>query len=232
LSLLLEAATKRASFAFSVALAIRAEGRGRDRLEANAANLPAAGSREKHFGTPTQVNLKSTTNRWLPELARGATKAAQRERKKSRQDGKQQQPPVARDVDLVPAQELGRYRRLAQGEQFRQLTAPANSPLPPAALAFYVRGNCFGLALAAHDATGLPIELFVRGGLPVHGYVVDGESAIDAFGRRNLNDARAGADEIRQVSAAELRNDLAATVNQSEWRGKAKHTAGILLREL
>jgi hypothetical protein len=164
-------------------------------------------------------------------MARGATKAAQRERKRARQNSKRQQRPVARDVDLVPVKELGSFRRLAQDEDFAFFTRPANSPLPPAALAFYSRGGCWNLALALHEATGYPIELFLRGGVPVHGYVVDGETSLDGFGRRNLVDARAGSDGVRRISATELRHDLGDTVNQPEWRTKAVRAALVILRE-
>jgi hypothetical protein len=165
--------------------------------------------------------------RWLPEMARGATKKASR--KRASQNSKRQLRPVARDVDLVPAQELGRFRRLAQDDDFAFFTRPANSPLLPAALAFYSSEGCWNLALALHEATGYSIELFLRGGLPVHGYVVDGETSLDGFGRRNLVDARAGSDAVRRVSAKELRDDLGATVNRPEWQAKAARAAAIVL---
>jgi hypothetical protein len=229
LCLLLDAARKMDRFGFSVALAIREEGRGWHRLEAERPNRPRPASREKQFGTPTQANLKLTTSRWLPEMARGATKAAQRERKRVRQNSKRQLRPVARDADLVPVQELGSFRRLAQDEDFAFFTRPANSPLPPAALAFYSRGGCWNLALALHEATGLPIELYLRDGVPIHGYVVDGDSSLDGFGRRKLADTRAGSDGVRRISAKELRDDLGATVNRPEWQAKAERAARIIL---
>jgi hypothetical protein len=85
----------------------------------------------------------------------------------------------------------------------------AASPLPPAAFFHYAIGGCYSLALALHEATGFPVELFIRDGLPSHAYVVDGDTALHANGRRPLREARALADQIRSVTAAELRRDLA-----------------------
>jgi DNA primase catalytic subunit len=54
---------------------------------------------------------------------------------------------------------------------------------PGLALTWYMSGGCWSLALALHEETGLPIEVYYRGGRPAHAYVVDGESALDARGR-------------------------------------------------
>jgi hypothetical protein len=213
------------SFEFSVALAIHGEGRGTPSLEACGQDHPRPASREKHSGTPTRANRKLTTSRWLPEMARGATRSAQRDRKRACQSRKQR-PRQVRDADLIPIQRLGGSSRVAK--ELGPYLALANSPLSPRAFAFYSRGGCWNLALALHEATGYPIELFLRGGVPVHGYVVDGETSLDGFGRRNLVDARAGSDGVRRISAKKLRDDLGA-VNRPEWKAKAEHAARIIL---
>jgi hypothetical protein len=131
---------------------------------------------------------------------------------------------TARDVELVPVRELATARRAA--EDLSAFTA--GSPLPPAAFAFYARGGCYDLALAVHECRGFPLELFICGGTPTHCYAVEGDSALDANGRRSLADARAGADEIRPVTAKKLRADL-PQLTQRERRRKARRAAQLIL---
>ena len=59
------------------------------------------------------------------------------------------------------------------------------SPLPEIARVFYTRGGCWNLALALRAATGFPIQLAYRDGVPVHAYVVIDDEAlgVDAYGK-------------------------------------------------
>ena len=85
------------------------------------------------------------------------------------------------------------------------------SPLPEIARVFYTRGGCWNLALALRAATGFPIELAYRDGVPVHAYVVVDDEAlgVDAYGERPLQAARKTFDKFRRVSPAELLEELA-----------------------
>jgi hypothetical protein len=142
-------------------------------------------------------------------------------------------------IDLVPVELIGYSRRLA--ETMRELTDFLTSPLQREVALFYSRAGCWNLALALHEATGLPIEIALRDGLPSHAYVVSGDSALDAWGLQELRLARAGSDEIKRVSPAglikELRrvrgrfqgDTLVAVVSRREWRKKATRTAALLL---
>lgn len=47
-----------------------------------------------------------------------------------------------------------------------------------AAVKWYISGGCWSLALALHDPTHLPIEVYYLGGRPKHAYVVDGDTAL------------------------------------------------------
>jgi hypothetical protein len=144
------------------------------------------------------------------------------------------------DVDLVPVAMLAQARKHAASDPFYSL-----SPLPPSATAFYGSLNCWGLAIALHEATGLPIEVNFDGGLPVHAYAVDGDNVLDAFGRRGLRFARAHGDGVQRVSVAELvkmlrslsrRHKFAETglpieqvLGRREWRLKAARAAELLI---
>jgi hypothetical protein len=128
------------------------------------------------------------------------------------------------ELELVPVRELAGARRAAAGIE----VFAASSPLPLAAFAFYARGGCYDLALALHEARGFPLEIFVHGGTPTHCYAVDGDSALDANGRRKLRNARVGADEIRPVTASKLRADL-PQLTQRERRKKARRAAQLIL---
>jgi hypothetical protein len=145
-------------------------------------------------------------------------------------------------IDLVPVELIGYSRRLAATEL--PGLAIFTSPLQREVALFYSFAGCWNLALALHEATGLPIEIYLRDGLPRHAYVVSGDSALDAWGRRELRHARAGSDEIKRVSAAGLIKELhrrrvremfqgtsldVAVVGRREWRKKAARTAALLL---
>jgi hypothetical protein len=172
-------------FGFSVALAIREEGRGWHRLEAERPNRPRPASRERQFGTPTQANLKLTTSRWLPEMARGATKAAQRERKRVRQNSKRQLRPWLATLISFPFKNSA-----ASGGSPRTRTSPSSlDPLTP---------RCHRLrspSTHAGAAGTSPSPFTKRPGCrssSISGTasrftanVVDGNSSLDVFGRRN-----------------------------------------------
>jgi hypothetical protein len=105
---------------------------------------------------------------------------------------------------LVPHRYLHIYRS-APPEPLFVLT-----PLPPLVAARYTGGGCWNLALALHEQTRLPIELFYRDGKPRHAYVVAGDRTLDAFGWRLLRHARAGSEESLRVSPAALLELLGA----------------------
>jgi hypothetical protein len=108
--------------------------------------------------------------------------------------------------DLVPVELIGYSRRLAAREPLD--FSPYTSPLQREVALFYSFAGCWNLALALHEATGLPIEMYLRDGLPRHAYVVIGDSALDAWGRRELRHARAGSHELKRVSPAGLIKEL------------------------
>src|SRR5436309_288833 len=101
-----------------------------------------------------------------------------------------------------------------------KLPAPfraAPSPLPESAVKWYISGGCWSLALALHDATRLPIEVYYLGGRPKHAYVVDGDAALDARGRSELRLVRVGAERTEEVlSKAALVDALLPFVPQIE----------------
>ena len=73
-------------------------------------------------------------------------------------------------------------------------------PLPDLITHHYTSGGCFTLAAALHLASGQPIELHYRDGLPRHAYVTDGLTALDICGPRPIRTARAGAEGFEQVT--------------------------------
>lgn len=113
----------------------------------------------------------------------------------------------------------------------------APSPLPPLAVTWYTMGGCWSLALALHEETGLPIELYSIGGHPRHAYVVDGDVALDARGRNELRRVRGGADDLEQVDTEELlvarlepvAPDIAELLGDTDVRGAATRAARVIL---
>lgn len=102
-----------------------------------------------------------------------------------------------RDDDLVPR----RLRAMVAQLPPTPLLVP--SPLPPLAVTWYTMGGCWSLALALHEETGFPIELYSAGGRLKHAYVVDGEYALDATGRNPLRLVRLGGELPEQVETEE-----------------------------
>lgn len=91
------------------------------------------------------------------------------------------------------------------------------SPLPLAAVTYYTTMGCWSLVLALEaELEGVSIEIYRHGGAPRHAYVVDGSTAVDAFGQRPVESARAGADEIGVVSPENLLDELARLPNGPE----------------
>jgi len=135
------------------------------------------------------------------------------------------------DDDLVPRKLRAAVAQLPP----TPLLAP--SPLPPLAVTWYTMGGCWSLALALHDETGLPIELYHRGGRPIHAYVVDGDYALDARGRNELRLVRGGAERLEQidteeelVAAIELAApDIAELLGNAEVRDAATRAARVVL---
>lgn len=110
------------------------------------------------------------------------------------------------------------------------------SPLPDLATVFYSLGGCWNLALALSEATGFEIELVFRGGVPRHAYVADDTDGVDVFGPKLLRYARAGFDEARRVSPAELLDELGRVdgglrveVERDDIRACAEQAAAFLL---
>ena len=77
-----------------------------------------------------------------------------------------------------------------------------------------------------------------RDGVPRHVYVVDGNTAIDAYGPHPLHLARAGVADFQQVSPQELLAELAAVPNGEtlvamiqlpELREPASRTASFII---
>jgi hypothetical protein len=153
-----------------------------------------------------------------------------------------------RDVDLIPVHLLASARHYARAAwddpaafgffarlDSSPLTRRLNELEARTAFGFYVRGGCWNLALALHESTGCPIEVSLKNGVPIHAYVVDGDSAVDICGRRELADARAGSDSVKRVaSAAEFGTEVGHMVNFNggEWRRKATRAAAIVLGEV
>ena len=148
-------------------------------------------------------------------------------------------------VDFVPTRYVEECRAFTAAEP-PALAALAGflgmeSPLPEIARVFYTRGGCWNLALALRAATGFPIELAYRDGVPVHAYVVVDDEAlgVDAYGERPLQAARKTFDKFRRVSPAELLEELAragdeglvAEVEQDDVRACAEAAATFLLAE-
>lgn len=137
---------------------------------------------------------------------------------------------------LVPEGRFEEYQQRAEHNPLSMLT-----PLPPVAAAFYLGGGCWNLALAVHERTGLPIEVYYRDVLPRHAYVVEGDTALDAWGRRPLRFARAGTERSEAVTRYELLtrlretpegDRLVAEVERPELREAADRAAELLLEAL
>lgn len=94
----------------------------------------------------------------------------------------------------MPPKLLAEYRRVAAVRPGLFPTA-----FPPAAEAWYTYGGCFALAVAIHNRTHLPIEVYYFGGRPKHAYVVDGDAALDVRGRNPVRLVRLGAERLEQV---------------------------------
>jgi hypothetical protein len=132
---------------------------------------------------------------------------------------------------LIPATYLPAARQLAKLDpRF------VPSVLPDVAATFYSQGGCWNLALALHEQTGLPIELYYRGGVPRHAYVVDGEMGIDHRGRNPLRLVRAGTERSRRVDGDQLRaclreisEQLAAEIEGPELREAAAYASACVL---
>lgn len=125
---------------------------------------------------------------------------ARRARLLSQADGADLVPPKLRQMYMAIA-----AQRAAEDDAIAALVGPP--ALPRIANTYYTTGGCWNLALALHERTGLPIELYVRAdGKPAHGYVVNDEDgyAIDARGRIPIQQARAGASESPRVTPDEL----------------------------
>lgn len=111
------------------------------------------------------------------------------------------------------------------------------SPLPQLAATWYTSGGCWSLALALHEQTGKPIELYYFGGHPKHAYVVDGDDALDARGRNPARRVRGGAEHLERIDTEEqlvarLELDvpgIAELLTNSEVRAAAARAAHIIL---
>jgi hypothetical protein len=102
------------------------------------------------------------------------------------------------ELDLVPqAFQADVSRMTPPGTASPLPTADFTSPLSAPALTWYTSGGCWNLALALHEATGYPIEVYYRDGEPKHAYIVDGKWALDARGTNELRLVQAGAERFR-----------------------------------
>jgi hypothetical protein len=110
------------------------------------------------------------------------------------------------------------------------------SPLPDAAAIYYTSAGCWSLAIALHEETGLPIELYCHRGRPTHAYVLDGDRAIDYRGRIPAQMARAGAERVERSDPAGIEAHLekiaplgVKLIAEEEYRVKAATTARLIL---
>lgn len=98
-------------------------------------------------------------------------------------------------------------------------------------------GGCWSLALAIHEETGLPMELYYRGVRPSHVYVVDGVYALDARGRSRLDRVRLGATRVEQVDTEEsllarltpIAPDVGVLLSNDEVRDAAARAARVII---
>jgi hypothetical protein len=145
--------------------------------------------------------------------------------------------------DLVPQDQVAECEALLASTDPALMSLRAafgpKSSLPPVAEIFYTSGGCWNLALAIHEKTELPIEVYFRGTQPTHAYVVDGEYALDARGRNPLRRVRLGAARTQTVTPAELfamfESDLetgmsvARVVRRPDWVAAAARAAEIVV---
>jgi hypothetical protein len=103
-------------------------------------------------------------------------------------------------------------------------------PLPDGLRETYDNGQCMYLAVALHQATGLPIEVSMEhdaaGPFIGHAYVVDGETAIDGYGRTTLVEARtchARGDDIRRVDISGIEQILCPPDQLTKTKLEAAH---------
>lgn len=116
---------------------------------------------------------------------------------------------------------------------------PFRGPLPDLVTHHYSSGGCFVLAIALHLASGWPLEVHCRAGVPRHAYVTDGQRALDVLGFRPIQAARAGADSSPRMEPNALVALLGRTspngkliardIHRRESRVAAEHTAAALI---